>query len=321
MGSLIRLLAVATICVSLAGCGSGAGDALDAGRAPGPFVFISDEAQPTVSQLYVAEADGTAFRKLTDSDEAELDPQWSPDGSKVAFGRAVDCSATSLGSCYELWTVNADGTDERRLAAASLDDPTGPVYSVEPTWSPDGDQIAYVQINEKPGSSALHLVDADGGNDRWLLDDVSAPAWSPDGTQIAFCRGGYGEDHIFLLDLDDGEVHQVTRTTMSDCEPDWSPDGRRIAFEQVDPYVTPFVEYDVFVMDADGTNRRKLVRSEALDGNPVWSPDGTQIAFVSDQDGDPAIYVVAADGTRRPRRLSTPRLDDYAIDWAPAPKR
>jgi Tol biopolymer transport system component len=314
-----RFFLVAVVVVTVAGSASAVGSSLDDIGAPGRFLFLTDQATPNLSQIYVAGSDESGFRKLTSSARAEWDPAWSPDGSKVAFGRAVGCSAT-LGSCSELWTVNADGTGERRLTSAARMGRARPISAIEPTWSPDGRRIAYVQILEKSEATSLRVMAADGSNDRpLLLGDVSAPAWSPDGTRIAFCRGGYTRDDIFMLKLGQSRPHRVAKTALSECEPDWSPDGRRIAFEGVDASGPgPLVQYDVYVMSATGKNRRRLTRNRALDGNPVWSPDGTQIAFVSDRAGDPAIYVVQADRAGQQRKLTTPSLDDYAIDWAAA---
>lgn len=310
------LLAAAMVAVGVAV--GVAGGASARGSDPGPFVFVSDQAR-NVQQVFVADAGGEGFRKLTRSDKVEGDPRWSADGTRVAFYRAVSCSA-ALGSCEEIWTVNADGTGERRLTSASRPGRGGPVSSFEPTWSPAGDRIAYVRMPERSGVGALYVMKADGSHKRRLLGDASAPSWSPDGRQIAFSRGDYTHEHIFVLDLANRKVHQLTKTALSESEPDWSPDGRRIAYERVDAknVAGAFVQYDVFVMNADGTHRRKLSRSEADDGHPVWSSDGQQIAFVSDQDGDPGIYVVSADGAGPLRKVTTPSLSDYAIDWAPA---
>lgn len=307
MRSVAALLPAAVVFVIVAGCAFDTASATDVSRAPGLFAFISDDAQPNLGQIFVIQTDGSGFRKLTVSDKEEFDPQWSPDGRKVAFERA-----------HDIWTVGADGTAEHRLTSASRGSTGGPVSSSEPTWSPDGRQIAYVQTHDKSGANALYVMNADGSHERRVLSDVEAPAWSPDGKQILFCRGGYTKDHLFLLELKTRDVRQLTKTRVSECQPDWSPDGHRIAYEQVDANVPgPFVQYDVFVMNADGTHHRNLSRNAATDGNPVWSPDGKQIAFVSDRDGDAAIFIVRADGQGRPRKVTTPPLIDFAIDWAP----
>ncbi len=81
--------------------------------------------------LFVVNADGTGERKLTTPGRREdSQPDWSPDGSRIAFQRCTnDCN---------VWTIAASGTGLRRLGPAGDD-------RAEPAWAPNGRQIAYTR--------------------------------------------------------------------------------------------------------------------------------------------------------------------------------
>jgi Tol biopolymer transport system component len=103
--------------------------------------------------IYIMNADGSAQTRLTDETVTDFAPQWSPDGSKIAF----------LSGLY-LYTINADGTHERRLAVANG-------YE---TWSPDSSQIAFARF--AIADPKIYLINADGSGERFLVDG-SAPDW------------------------------------------------------------------------------------------------------------------------------------------------
>jgi dipeptidyl aminopeptidase/acylaminoacyl peptidase len=194
---------------------------------------------------------------------------------------------------------------ERRIGAATS----------EPTWSPDGERLAFSLLKDREhGTSALRLwvMDADGSNRQEIVGDDTAanPAWSPDGKQIAFtgflginlteATGGgvrtlalepslpgsvdWSRDgSLLVVGASDG-IYAIKmdgsgshRLTrgLFDAEPVWSPDGKYIAFTRVEPILGP---NSVYVMNADGTGIRRLTRGFD-DWSPTWSPDGRQIAF------------------------------------------
>lgn len=283
--------------------------------------------------LRTAEVDGSGERQLTPPDltapkrtlcrgiyagewdeygSATSDPEWSPDGSRVAFARDEPCSFPLYGR-RSIWTIKADGTELRRLtpAPAAVTDETASYES--PTWSPDGKRIAYV---ERPDTwhhaGDIYVMSADGSDRRRLTrrGDAQAPAWSPDGGRIAFQgwdppEGGESDPlpktDVFVLDLRDGAVRRLTATG-SAGPPDWSPDGRQIAY----------ASGGVVVVNAEGSNKRKLLRRNA-GACPVWSADGKQIAFRRDGQNEWGIYVVAADGNGEPRHVA--RTEDCSFDW------
>ena len=80
-------------------------------------------------EIFVMNADGTEVRQLTDNDDYDNHPAWSPDGERIAFISTRDGD-------YEIFVMNADGTEVRQLTDDDARD-------FEPLWSPNGERIAF----------------------------------------------------------------------------------------------------------------------------------------------------------------------------------
>lgn len=185
-------------------------------------LVVGRRAHPS-SDLWVMAADGTRQRRITRTEELELDPAWSPRGDRIAFLVAPgtrSCNATrcTVGRERELWTSAPDGT--RRLGGGL----GGDLIPSAPTWSPDGSRLA---AGTRLG---LITVAADGGDPR-LLGGGDDPAWSPDGTQLVV-TDQFGRANFLGLQVVTvgGRSSPLTRNPAPTAEllidqtqPDWQP--------------------------------------------------------------------------------------------------
>jgi hypothetical protein len=235
--------------------------------------------------IYVMNADGSGVIQLTNNTYPEFDPIWSPDGTRIAFGRFD-------GGDFEVIVINADGTGETQLTNNDV------VHDFPGAWSPDGTRIAFSSNGD--GDEEVFVMNADGSGVTRLTDNdfIDGPtAWSPDGTRIAFNSNRDGDFEIYVMNTDGSGVTQLTNDPATDFgdRAGWSPDGKRIVFSST----RDGGDIDIFVMNADGTGVMQLTHNDFIaDDDPVWSPDGNQIAFHSTRaGGDEDIFVMHADGT------------------------
>jgi Tol biopolymer transport system component len=233
-------------------------------------------------EIFAINPDGTGLANLTNNNRDDYWPDWSADGTKIAF----------IGDGGDLYTMNADGSGQTKLLDYTCN------RCRAPSWSPDGSRIAFNYDHD--GNSDIYLIDADGTDLTRLTRNAGVdvqPAWSPDGTQITFKsrRHRKGAGDIYVMNVDRTGLTRLTTALRDDLAPDWSPDGTKIAFAS--RRVRGNLE--IYVMNSDGTDQTMLTNTpRSYEGYPAWSPDGMQIAFDNVRRAE-NICVMDADGSDR----------------------
>jgi Tol biopolymer transport system component len=252
--------------------------------------------------IFTMNPDGSAQRALTDRDSYDASPDWSPNGSKIAFD-SNRCCLPGETSTSDIYVMNPDGSGVTNLTqtGAGIDEGS-------PAWSPDDARIAYVR-------SGIWVMNANGSGQSQLTNGTydTAPAWSPDGTKIAFRH----LNAIWTMNPDGTGLTQITTAPFDgwDSDPDWSPDGTAIAFDRYLPNGQGGNVSNVWKMNADGTGQQQLTTGAAV--FPSWSPDGMKIAFSRQSTNAfyrSDIFVMNSDGTGQVDLTNSPG-DDLMPDW------
>ncbi len=136
--------------------------------------------------------------RVISSTRMESGPQFSPDGSKIAF------ESTRSGA-YEVWMCRSDGSGLVQLT--HFNSVTG-----TPRWSPDGQQIAF--DSRAAGNADIFVVESQGGPPRKLTSETSnevVPSWSRDGRWVYFASDRTGGWEVWKMPSTGGPATQVTR--------------------------------------------------------------------------------------------------------------
>jgi TolB protein len=261
------------------------------------------------SQICTTAPDGSRLTSLTEGYDRALVassgmPVFSPDGSRIAFvGVDQQGSSSGGGANYDVFVMNADGSDVANLTTSPQDVRSGDSQG-SPTWSPDGSMIAYWNDSSDHAAQGVYVMNADGSDQHKVSGGGSSMSWSPDGSRIVFSLN----DGLWTVHPNGTGLTQLTQSPSYDHFPTWSPDGSRIAFVR---------DRAIYVVNADGTGLNGVTGAKGLDPfQPQWSPDGTQLAFEAG-DSTYDIYVVNADGTGLKAIAHNPNLDENWPVWSP----
>ena len=289
-------------------------------------------------RLYVIRPDGSGLTPLTDYMEFLSGLTSSPDGRYLLFSarREVTCGPYGPAGYFDLphlYRVDVASGEVFTLTSGTT------TAEWLATWSPDGEQIAFVSSEVNiPCSPAppcyeenctpvaveyhthLYVMDRDGRERRKLTaeeGEIKSVAWSPTGKQILFTQNGA----LWIVNPDGSGLRKIA-DVITDylgrpyaAQPAWSPDGSRVAF--VAPGVGPDHRPDIFIINADGSDLFNLTNHPAEDYQPSWSPDGRWVAFVSTRLGYQGIYTIGVDGSSQAQIFHSPTEGAYHPTWSP----
>jgi Tol biopolymer transport system component len=234
------------------------------------------------AMLWRSRVDGTQRLQLTSSSMGGWQPQWSPDGKRIAF------SANMPGKPKHIYIVSADGGALEEVSHGDRDE-------VFPTWSQDGDSLFFGNPPTDPGevpASAIYrlnlktnqLTTLTGSEGKW------SPRLSPDDNYIAALSGAF---HIMLFDMKVQKWTELTHTRES--HPAWSHDGKYVYFDSTAEGEAAFYRVQIKDHKLERVASLKEVKRLTSAGLPSWTglaPDDSMLAL---------------------RDIST--FEIYALDW------
>ncbi|MFJ9776806.1 TolB family protein [Kitasatospora sp. NPDC101157] len=295
----------------------------------------------TTSAIVTVGPDGTGQRQITQPPERARDdrPDWSPDGSAIAFDRTDPRTGAA-----RLWTVSATGDNAHQISQLCDTASAGADCANEderaPAFSPDGKQLAFSRswgaLDQAHGNqvqySDLYLMSPDGTNVQrltFLTNDkpysgaVGNPSWSPDGKQLTFeyrtsATGQPANGRaIYVVGVDGTGLRQLTPWELrAGDRAVWSPDGTQILFTTYPAGADNAPGGGIYTVHPDGTAIGALTPapSTTFYGGAAYAPDGKSIVFTQAPAGSgPDLYSMRPDGT------GVTKLTNSADKWLSRP--
>ena len=311
MKRLTALLTVAGMTLSALVTAAGPAAHATSPGTNGRIVFSADLGLG--GEIFTIRRDGSSLQQLTELDGNAFHPDWSPDGTRIAFWLEDQA----------LYIMNADGTNLHEVA------PQGG----QPSFTPDGHHLVYECAGGVCGADGIFLMRADGSDAPGLRlttnpfpnEGDSDPQVSPDGETVTFVRHKVdGElQALFAVDIDGSDVRKLTPYTLEVAiKHDWAPDGDHIVLTAYGDYPDD-QNPNLATIEPDGSDLEFLTnihRSTVGAYAGSYSPDGQWIVFrVQDLDrGAFRLLKMRPDGSDRTLIQRFPFSPRF-IDWGSQP--
>jgi Tol biopolymer transport system component len=164
------------------------------------------------TEIFSVNLDGTELAQLTNNTARDFQPDFAPDGRKIAFVSDRDFAPG-------IYTMNADGAKQKKVSRSS-----GTVFA-SPSYAPNGRSIAFT--SNRDGGDDVYAMNVHGSAQKRLtvngIPRDAGPVFSPDGTKIAFETNRDGNFEIYGMRADGSEPVNLTNDPAGDFTPDWQP--------------------------------------------------------------------------------------------------
>lgn len=258
---------------------------------------MQDAYLPLVDKTQMPDKFGKTVFKGTETTMYNIAPAVSPDGKQMVMLSSRDLFSVDM---YLAETETGHITD--KLISTAVDPHFESIEFIRSSGSWDAKGEKFVFGGVAKGRPLLTIMDM---KKRKIirevpfpeLGEILTPTWSPDDRYIAFSALAGGVTDIFIYDLENNVLKQMTKDVFGDIHPTWSPDGKRIAFSTerfsanlnwVDPG-----NYELALLDVEtGQIQKVLGFPNGKNIDPKWTEDSQGLYFVSDQNGKSDLYRV-----------------------------
>lgn len=261
-------------------------------------------------EIYIANGDGGAQTRLTNTSAAEVRPRITRGGTRIVFD-------SDKSGNYDIYSMAPDGTDNKRLTTSSADDTSA-------AWSPDSTHIVFESYRN--GNWEIYVMNADGTGQTRLTNNAATdgtPVWSPDGSKIAWVRRTTGSNgELWVMNANGTNQTRIAGPINYMHYAAWSPDGTRIAFD-ADDSATPEPWNILYTVNSDGSGLQTVNTywggyNDSWMGS--WSPDGQWLLFTRlnyDVTGDQLTVVGGYIERIKPDGTSNEVLINSGLDFLP----
>jgi eukaryotic-like serine/threonine-protein kinase len=263
----------------------------------------------------------TTLSQVTFAGGIDEYPAWSSDGKALLYTGEV-------GKVRKIFRQDLASGQISQLTHGDFDE-------LQPTWSPDGREIAFVR-SRQPGAKLqpgdvfgefqegdVWVMDLPTGKESKIVENAFDPAYSPDGKRVAVDASWAGPRRIWVLDREGHNPQQITTDTseeLSHIAPAWSPDGKKIAFQNLER-----TKFNIRVVNLDSKQMNWITNDFRINVRPSWSGSGRFIYFSSDRSGGINIWRVPVnrDGTAGGplQQVTTGAGQDVEVAISPNGKR
>lgn len=268
------------------------------------------------THLWVVDVKSVSAKQITEgNDWNDSDPQWSPDGTRLAFVSNRTGKEYEENRNTDVWVINASGGQPTKISDHDEADN-------QPRWSPDGKWIAFTGEIHDRDHPKIYLAPSTGGAPSTLaangLDLIPGGLeWSDDGKSIYFETGVKGEYQLFRVDLAAKSVSPVTSGARAIRSVDFNFPSAKMTY-----LVNDFKHLDdLYVADLNGRNERRLTNLNEILWKQLKLADVERFTYKSADNWDVDGFLVKPigwqSGKKYPLILSIHGgpAGQYGVDW------